>query len=84
MVEEKDTVDLVLLPYRIELYVNDLLVDEEWPAGERLFAFGDEINATVDPSVEQYYEVIEDEPNVTASFEDAEGWYPGGGIFVGD
>lgn len=70
MVEEKDTVDLVLLPHRIELYVNDLLVDEEWPTGERLFAFGDEINATVDLSVEQYYEVIEDEPNVTASFEE--------------
>ena len=70
MVEEKDTVDLVLLLHRIELYVNGVLVDEEWSAGERLFAFGDEINATVDLSVEQYYEVIEDEPNVTASFEE--------------
>ena len=29
-----DRVALVLMPHRIELYVNDALTDEEWPAGE--------------------------------------------------
>ena len=36
-----DRVEIVLLPYRIELYVNGVCKDEEWPAGERLFDLAD-------------------------------------------
>lgn len=32
-----DRVEIRLLPYRIELYVNGRLVDEEWPCGRVLY-----------------------------------------------
>ena len=79
-----DRIDLVLLPHRIGLYVNEILSDEEWPAGNRLFTYGDAIEAFSKVEVTPYTEPSEASPAVLSCFENAEGWYPGNGVFVGD
>ena len=83
-VNEGDEVEVILMPHRIELYVGGILIDEEWPKGNRLFALGDEICSTIHICTEEYNESKTDEPSVISVFEDAEGWYPGNGVFVGD
>ena len=79
-----DGVELILLPYRAELWVGGGLADEEWPEGELLFRAGDKIDA----GTEVFCEVIDyersAEPAVLGSFSGGEGWYPGGGVYVGD
>lgn len=78
-----DTVSLVFRQYRIEQYVNGVLLDEEWPFGEPLFLspVPKEINTelTESPAPE-----IKEEPTVIDSFIGAEGWCPGNGVFAGD
>jgi len=83
-VSARDSVTLILLPHRIELYINGVLADEEWPAGGRLFALGDPINSMFEIQVEEYQEKDSPAPSVISEFENAEGWYPGNGVFVGD
>ena len=75
-------VELIFLDYRIELYVNSVLVDEEWPCGTRLFDIKD-INS---PSIiaSEYFLQDKIEPCVIGTFENAQGWYPKNGVFVGD
>ena len=78
-----DTVMLAIRPYRLELYVNGSIMDEEWPFGDALFADAvltechTELNFG-EPSPK------EQKDSFCGSFTDAEGWYPGNGIFVGD
>ena len=79
-----DAVELIMLPHRIELYVNGELVDEEWPAGSRLFTLGDSFSSMFDINAEEYRADERHEPSVISEFENAEGWYPGNGVFVGD
>ena len=79
-----DRVEIILLKHRIELYINGNLKDEEWPAGDRLFAFGDVVMPDMNVEVSEYLEKSDDLPAVIASFENAEGWYPTDGVFVGD
>lgn len=82
-IKEGDSVEVVLLDYRIELYVNGKIMDEEWPCGNRLFDLGDEftpVQIEVIPCIKENKEV----PSIISSFENAEGWYPGNGVFVGD
>ena len=77
-----DTACLTLRNYRIELAVNGIQTDEEWPFGDALFADGELTENTpvtvgdlpADPEV----------PAFCGSFTNAEGWYPGNGVFVGD
>lgn len=83
-IKEGDQLEITLLKYRIEIYVNGVLKDEEWPAGERLFACGDEFISNTEIECTEYIKTPEIQPNVLASFENAEGWYPGNGVFVGD
>ena len=83
-VKENDTIEVVLMPHRIELYVNGAITDEEWPAGNRLYDLGDEINSTIHIHTEEYIEPVIEQPIVISEFENAEGWYPGNGVFVGD
>ena len=80
-VADGDTITVCLLPYRIELYVNDRLVDEEWPFGNALFDL-DKLPFTV--SVENFEPVFAKQPAVLGTFENAEGWKPEGDVFVGD
>ncbi|MBO5110582.1 MAG: hypothetical protein J6D21_07690 [Clostridia bacterium] len=83
-VGEGDRVELILLPHRIELYVNGDLKDEEWPEGERLFDLGDSFLAGDPVECYPYEEDTAPQPNVLGTFEQAEGWRPGNGVFVGD
>ncbi|MBQ2810095.1 MAG: hypothetical protein IJF11_04300 [Clostridia bacterium] len=79
---EGDMVELILLDYRIELYINGKLMDEDWPAGNRLFCLSDELD--LDIQVTEHHHTESELPSVISSFECAEGWYPGDGVFVGD
>lgn len=79
-----DRVEVILMDHRIELYVNGTLKDEEWPAGSKLFEMGDGFVPEVSVSVSEYVEEKKELPAVVSSFENAEGWYPGNGVFVGD
>lgn len=83
-IKEGDRVQVVLLNHRIELYVNDSLIDEEWPSGEGLFHVAGEFYPA--SKIEAYEAEYEEKvlPSVIYSFENAEGWRPGGGVFVGD
>ena len=40
-----DTVKVILMPFRIELWINSVLKDEEWPAGNCLFTKKDEVKS---------------------------------------
>ena len=79
-----DNVRILLLGHRIELFINAELKDEEWPAGNRLFSIGDAWVPETDVTTAEYTEASEELPAVLASFENAQGWYPGNGVFVGD
>ena len=79
-----DKVEVILLHHRLELYINGELKDEEWQSGKRLFEMGDVFVPDVSIEVTEYLEKISEIPDVLASFENAEGWFPGNGIFVGD
>lgn len=77
-----DTACLTIRPYRIELAVNGKQLDEEWPFGDALFEKGtlNEITPVAVGELPADAEV----PAFNGSFTDAEGWYPGDGVFVGD
>ena len=78
---EGDRATLVIREYRAELWINGSLSDVDWPWGKPLFdgiSLPDGIfsveNAPAEPEL----------PVVVSTFENAEGWRPGGGIYVGD
>ena len=78
-----DEIDFVFRPYRIELWKNGVLMDEEWPFGDHYLANAVQtlsniqlIPCSVDPAPE--------EPAILGSFAHAEGWRPGSGVYVGD
>lgn len=83
-IQQGDKVEIILLPHRIELYVNGVLRDEEWPAGERLFDMGDSFVPCVEIQISEHVEKEQEQPCVIKCFENAEGWRPGDGVFVGD
>ena len=78
-----DRITAVFLDYRMELYVNGRLIDEEWPEGEYLsdFVF---MNVPRDYTIEDY---IADEKELTpvlGTFTSVSNWLPGENVFVGD
>ena len=75
-----DAVCLAVREYRIELYVRGQLCDEEWPCGRALFVGAQTAVCAADAKVAELPAL----PIPTGTFTFAEGWYPGGGIFVGD
>ncbi len=79
-----DRFEIILMDHRIELYVNGELKDEEWPAGNRLFDCKDSFVPDIKIGVTEYFKKDDNIPDVISSFENAEGWYPGNGVFVGD
>ena len=83
-IKKGDHVSVILLNHRIELYINEKLMDEEWPCGKRLFELGDELVPRSDIKVSLWEENKAEMPSVISSFENAEGWCPGDGVFVGD
>lgn len=83
-VQAGDEVELLLFPHWIALLINGRVEDEEWPVGERLFAPEDAVYPSSALKIETCAEEKEEEPSVLFTFEGAEGWRPGGGVFVGD
>lgn len=83
-VKEGDKIKAVFLDYRIELYVNGTIMDEEWPCGKRLFDINDTFVGSINLQADEYAAREEDEPSIIGTFENAQDWYPGNGVFVGD
>ena len=83
-IKEGDKVDVVLLNHRIELYVNGKIADEEWPCGIRFFEAADKFTPDIGVLAMEFDYTEEYQPRVISTFENAEGWYPGNGVFVGD
>ena len=79
-----DKIEAIFLDYRIELYANGVIMDEEWPCGTRLFEIGDTFVGSIDIQAKEYVAKEKKEPSVIGTFENAQGWYPGNGVFVGD
>lgn len=77
---ENDNIKLRFYPYRLELYVNGILCDEEWPFGEALIKENPEFNKLAKEFTEDKKEV----PSVIAEFTNAEGWRPEENVYVGD
>ena len=76
--ETGDRITIALYACRIELYVNGKLMDEEWPIAysSPVHAAGCTISACEEPETP--------EESVLGTFRNAEGWRPGGGVYVGD
>ena len=83
-IAQGDKVEIILLDYRIELYVNGELKDEEWPAGDRFIDTGDGFFPESEVEITEYVAIKPVLPDTIATFENAEGWRPGNGVFVGD
>ncbi|MBE6642770.1 MAG: hypothetical protein E7615_03875 [Ruminococcaceae bacterium] len=79
-----DFIDVIIYPHRIELYVNGLLEDEEWPLGARFFELGDEIRSDLEIKSEKCVEPKPNDDIIISTFENAEGWRPSEKVFVGD
>ena len=75
-----DDVVLAFYPYRVELYRGGELCDEEWPFGNPRFASAQTV---VSHAVMEVCD-LPTPPVSSGSFVGAEGWRPGGGVFVGD
>ena len=73
-----------LLAYRIELWVNDRLCDEEWPYGECLVDENCRFTGDFAVSLARFYEDLPPEPGVLSTFTNAAGWQPENDVFVGD
>ena len=83
-IKKGDKIEAIFLDYRIELYKNGVIMDEEWPFGTRLFDVNDTIVGSIDIKAIEYIAQEKEIPSVISTFENAEGWYPGNGVFVGD
>lgn len=83
-VKKDDLVEILLLPYRIELLTNGKIADEEWCVGNCLFEYGDEIKSNSKIDISEIFYEEQELPNVIGRFENAEGWKPEENVFVGD
>ncbi len=83
-VKPGDTVEINMIPYRIELIINGIVVDEEWPAGNAIYKAGLDFDSSLEISASEYEYEKPYEPSIIDTFCGAEGWRPGGGVFVGD
>jgi hypothetical protein len=79
-----DHVRVILRPYRIELYVNGQLADEEWPYGHHALAEGTLTDYGCGLQVRAWTDEKRTEPSVLGTFCHAEGWKPEENVFVGD
>ncbi len=77
-----ETVRVVLMPHRMELYGAGRLLDEEWPMGTPEVS-AEEL-ASAGFWVQEYLPPLQAQPHVIGTFADAEGWKPEENVFVGD
>ncbi len=68
-------------PYRLELWADGVLHDEEWQYG-KLLLLNSEWNTA--PEVTEFFEDSSPLPTVLGTFKNAEGWRPEENVFVGD
>ena len=82
---EGANIDYVYRPYRIELWIDGKLVDENWQHGEPLFSDMD-VESLCEKNGYSFSDVDEpaEEPAVIRSFTGAMGWRPDENEFVGD
>jgi len=78
----KNEAALIILHHRIELYADGILADEEWPCGAPVFD-GDTLCKALGGTAFTP-DAPSEPPAVTGTLINAEGWHPGGGVFVGD
>ena len=82
---ENDRITVKIFPFRIELYVNDKLCDEEWPCGQHFLENSNLCENQCDLSISQAApSLTKDLPSVLYTFENAEGWRPDENVFAGD
>ena len=81
---KSDNVNIVFRSHRIELWNDDVLLDEEWPGGNIVFSPQDALEADISTCMCNYADAREEQPAVLGTFKDAEGWKPCENVFVGD
>lgn len=80
-----DSVRIKIFHCRIELYVNGVLCDEEWPYGNNYLKSAEISACRVSPVFsEAVFTPVKDIPSVTHTFNDIELWQPSQGVFIGD
>lgn len=79
-----DAVRVMILPYRMELYVNESLADEEWPCGEHLLKESVLTDNGAGVTVRAGEYVPAKEESVLGTFQNASGWRPEENVYVGD
>lgn len=82
--KQGDDVKVHILPYRIELYVNGVLMDEEWPCGKHYLKECELTDNGCGLILQEWTEEEKEEPTVLGTFQNAEGWQPEENVFVGD
>jgi hypothetical protein len=84
-VKPASTVSYVFRPYRLELWIDGALVDENWQFGALMCDISD-IEAFCEKNKMTLGEVEDEEkePTVVGSFTGAYGWRPADNVFVGD
>ena len=79
-----DEAILKIFDFKIELYINGELVDEEWPCGSNFLGGAKYSIKNTEIEFSEAELPKKDEPSVLYTFQNAEGWKPEGDIFVGD
>ena len=79
-----DLLTVRYLEYRIELYVNNKLCDEEWPYGNICIENATILFSNTDMEITPYSVCKTNLPEVIGSFINAEGWNPEDNVWVGD
>lgn len=79
-----DAATVCLYPHRIELYINGQLADEEWPWGHHFIREAELAQCSTEVEFSDTVYEKKEQPSVVGTFENAEGWRPGGGVYVGD
>ena len=77
-----DFAELIMLNYRIELYINGRLADEEWPAGSCII--NGDITGNFDYEISDFFPAPKVTQRVLGKFRNAFGWKPEEKVFVGD
>lgn len=79
-----DKVKIHILPHRNELYVNDVLLDEEWPYANHLLEKSEMKDNGCNLVIGEAKICKQEQPCVIGEFQNAEGWKPEENVFVGD
>ncbi|MBR3927457.1 MAG: hypothetical protein IKJ65_00490 [Clostridia bacterium] len=79
-----DQIKIHVLPHRLELYINDVLSDEEWPCGNHFLAHCPIKDCGCSHKIIRSGFSKTEDKTVIGTFENAEGWKPEENVFVGD